>query len=89
MLAAEAKATLGDVHAFTSHNFDPNEFASLPMPVLFLYGGESPPIQTVATDALLDVIPTASKLELTGVGHDGMFTDPSQFVDKITTFLLD
>lgn len=88
MLLAEGKATLGDFHALKAHDFVPQNFASLPMPVLFLCGSRSPAIGLEATNALLNVIPNSEKVVLEGQGHEGMLTNPSQFVEKVTAFLL-
>lgn len=84
MLVSGAEPTLSDLHAFRSYDFDPNEFSSLSVPVTFLCGSESPPIQFVTTDALMETLPNASRLELAGQGHDGMYGDPQQFIETVT-----
>ncbi len=83
LLVEGARPTLADIEALRAYDFDPQEFCSLPIPVTFLCGSESPPIQSVTTDALLEVLPHASRLELKGQGHDGMFGDPALFVETV------
>lgn len=88
MLLAEGKATLQDIHAAKDYRFTPERFASSAMPVLFLCGGVSPPIQIQVTNALMEVIPDATRVDLEGQGHEGMLTNPSQFVGAVSDFLL-
>ena len=57
MLVDGAKPTLSDIRALRNYDFDPKEFSSLPVPVTFLCGCESPPIQFETTDALMDALP--------------------------------
>lgn len=84
MLVAGAKPTLSDIEAFRRYDFDPKEFGSLAIPVTFLCGSDSPPIQFVATDALMKTLPDARRLELRGQGHDGMYGDPLLFVETVS-----
>lgn len=88
MLLAEGKATLQDFHALKKHDFKPEKFASLTIPILFLCGSLSPPVGTQVTDSLMNVIPDATKATLGGQGHEGMLTNSSQFVDTVSSFLL-
>ena len=87
MLVDGAKPTLSDIRAFRRYDFDPREFSSLSLPVAFLCGSESPPIQFVTTEALMKTLPDAHRIELTGQGHDGMYGDPQQFIEKVTHLL--
>lgn len=87
MLVDGAKATLSDIQALRQYDFDPHEFGSLSIPVTFLCGSESPSVQLVATEALMKTLPDASRLALTGQGHDGMYGNPHQFVDEVTRIL--
>ena len=57
------------------------------MPVLLLIGSESPR-ELYVTDALAAVLPDARIHALVGQAHEGMTTDPAQFVEVITDFLL-
>jgi pimeloyl-ACP methyl ester carboxylesterase len=82
-----AKPTLSDIHALRGYDFDPQEFSSLQVPVIFLCGSESAPIQFVTTDALMETLPDARRIELEGQGHDGMYGDPQQFIEKVTHLL--
>ncbi len=84
MLVEGAKPTASDIKALQSYDFDPNEFSSLSVPVTFLCGSKSPLIQFVATDALMEALPVSERLELEGQGHDGMYGDPAQFIEKVT-----
>ena len=88
MLVDGAKPTMSDLQAFRRYDFDAREFSSLSIPVTFLCGSESPPIQFVTTEALMKTLPDARRLELAGQGHDGMYGDPQQFVDEVTRLLL-
>lgn len=87
MLVDGAKPTLSDIRAFRNYDFDPKEFGSLPIPVTFLCGSESSPVQFVATDALMETLPDARRLELKGQGHDGMYRDPLLFIETVTRIL--
>lgn len=84
LLVDGAKPTVSDIKALQNYDFDPNEFSSLSVPVTFLCGSESPQIQFVATDALMGALPVSDRLELEGQGHDGMYGDPAQFIEKVT-----
>jgi pimeloyl-ACP methyl ester carboxylesterase len=84
MLVDGAKPTLSDINALRSYDFDPTEFSSLSIPVTFLCGSVSPPINFVATDALIETLPDASRVDLQGLGHDGMYGDPRQFIETVS-----
>jgi pimeloyl-ACP methyl ester carboxylesterase len=84
MLVDGAKPTLSDIEAFRNYDFDPKEFEALAIPVTFLCGSESPPIQFVATNALMETLPEARRLELKGQGHDGMYGDPLLFIETVS-----
>lgn len=87
MLVDGARPTVSDIEAFRRYDFDPKEFGSLGVPVTFLCGSESPPIQFVATDALMKTLPDARRLELKGQGHDGMYGDPLLFIETVSRVL--
>jgi len=87
MLVDGAKPTLSDIRAFRNYDFDPKEFSSLAIPVTFLCGSESPPVQFVTTDALMETLPDARRLELNGQGHDGMYGDPLLFIETVIRVL--
>ncbi len=83
MLVDGAKPTVSDIRALRSYDFDPQEFRSLAVPVTFLCGSESPTIQSVTTDELMATLPDATRIELEGQGHDGMYRNPRQFIDTV------
>lgn len=83
MLVEGAKPTVSDLNAFQSYDFNPDEFRSLSVPVTFFCGSKSPPIQCVTTDALMQALPVSDRLVLEGQGHDGMYGDPAQFIEKV------
>ena len=84
---ADAKATLCDVRALAAYQFDASRFGMLTMPVLLLVGSESPR-EIYVTDALAAVLPDVRVATLEGQAHEGMTTNPEQFVDTIARFLL-
>jgi pimeloyl-ACP methyl ester carboxylesterase len=84
---ADAPATLNDLHALTKHTFDATRYAGLDVPVLLLIGTESPR-DAYFTDALAGVLPNARIHALEGQAHEGMTTNPEQFVGAISNFLL-
>jgi pimeloyl-ACP methyl ester carboxylesterase len=87
MLIDGAKPTLSDIRAFRKYDFNAKEFSSLAIPVTFICGSESPPIQFVTTDALMETLPDARRLELRGQGHDAMYGDPLLFIETVTRIL--
>jgi pimeloyl-ACP methyl ester carboxylesterase len=87
MWTADARATLGDLHALIRHTVVPERYRMLSMPVLLLVGTESPR-DLYLTDALAENLPNARVVELTGQAHEGMTTAPTQFVEAIVPFLV-
>ena len=72
-----------DDRALRRHRFDPTEFASLAIPVTFLCGSESPPIQLAATNELVAALPDATRIDLVGQGHEGTFSDPEGLIEAV------
>jgi pimeloyl-ACP methyl ester carboxylesterase len=87
VLVDGAKPTRSDIRAFRKYDFNAKEFSSLAIPVTFLCGSESPPIQFATTDALMETLPDARRLELKGQGHDAMYGDPLLFIETVTRIL--
>ena len=83
LLVTGAPSTLHDIRALQGYDFDPGAFRALKLPVTFLCGSQSPPIQRVVTDALLEALPQAHRVILEGQGHDGMYGDPAGFVEAV------
>lgn len=84
---ADAPQTLQDLRALVAHPFDPGGYRTLAMPVQLVIGSESPR-ELYATDALAAVLPDVRIHALQGQAHEGMTTDPRQFVEAISQFLL-
>ena len=86
-IVADAKASLGDIRALASYQFDPASFGNLRVPVMLQVGTESPR-ELYVTDALADVLPDVRIEELAGQAHEGMNTAPEQYVESVSRFLL-
>lgn len=86
-IVADAKASLGDMRALTSYVFDVGTAIRVQVPTMLQFGSESPR-ELFLTDALASVIPDVRVEALTGQGHEGMTTDPEQFVESVSRFLL-
>lgn len=87
-ILADAPATLHDLRAISSYDFQPGRFASLRMPVLLQVGTESPR-ELYATDALDAVLANSRVEELPGQAHEGMTTAPDLYAASVTRFLLE
>jgi len=86
-IVADAKASLGDLHALSRYDFKPERFSHLTMPVLLQIGSESPR-HLYVTDALADALPHAQIEELPGQAHEGMTTAPEMYAEAVIRFLL-
>ncbi len=86
-IAADARASVGDIRAMGRYRFDAGRFRQLPLPVLLQIGSESPR-DFFATDALAAALPDVSVEELPGQAHDGMTTAPEMYARAVTRFLL-
>ena len=83
---ADARASLGDLRALIRHQFAPEHYRTLTMPVLLLVGTDSPR-ELYVTDALAGSLPDSRVVALDGQAHEGMTTAPELFVDAVVGFL--
>jgi pimeloyl-ACP methyl ester carboxylesterase len=72
-----------------SYHFDPAKFADLPVPVLLMLGGDSPPIFQGAVETAHAALPNSRVALLPGQQHIAMDTDPEMFVGEVLDFLLE
>jgi pimeloyl-ACP methyl ester carboxylesterase len=86
-ILADAKASLHDLRALVRHEFEPNRFRDLAMPVLLQIGSESPR-DFYATDGLAAVLPDARVQVLDDQAHEGMTTAPEMYAAQVIRFLL-
>ena len=86
-IIADAIASLGDLRALKSCDFQPQRCRQLGIPVLLQIGSESPR-DLYVTDALRAVLPDARIGELSGQAHEGMTTAPEMYADAVIRFLL-
>jgi pimeloyl-ACP methyl ester carboxylesterase len=84
-IAADARATLGDLRALGSYDFAPERFDALGMPVMLQVGTESPRSLYV-TDALAAVLPDVQIETLPGQAHEGMLTAPEYYAESVIRF---
>lgn len=87
-IAADGRASLGDLHALHRHEFDAGRYRQIEIPVLLQIGSESPR-DLYVTDALAAVLPNARIQELPGQAHEGMTTAPQMYAEAVLSFLLD
>jgi pimeloyl-ACP methyl ester carboxylesterase len=88
LLVADVPASLREWPGLRAYAFDAADFKTLDLPVLLLTGSESPQ-QNYATDALATSLPNARIEVLAGQGHGANLTAPQEFVDAVTSFLLE
>jgi pimeloyl-ACP methyl ester carboxylesterase len=86
-IIADAKPSWHDLRALSRHDFRPERFRELRMPVLLQVGSESPR-HLYVTDALAAVLPNASIQELHGQAHEAMTSSPKMYADAVTRYLL-
>lgn len=67
--------------------FDPRRFATLPVPVLLVVGGDSPPELTSSQDVLRAALPQVQVAVLPGQQHIAMYTAPELFARTVLDFL--
>lgn len=82
----DAPRSLHDLQALARHNFDPERYAFLPMPVLLQVGTESTP-EFWVTDALAATLPDARVGPLAGQAHEAMTTAPEDYAAAVRRFL--
>lgn len=85
-IAADARASLGDLRALRRYAFAADDFRDLRLPVLLQVGTESPQ-EAFATEALADTLPDARVDELDGQAHEGMQTAPDLYAQSVVRFL--
>jgi pimeloyl-ACP methyl ester carboxylesterase len=85
-IVADARATLGDLHALTRYDFQPERFRRLAFPVLLQVGTESPRHHFI-TDSLAAVLPQVRIEDLPGQAHEGMTTAPEMYAQAVERFL--
>jgi pimeloyl-ACP methyl ester carboxylesterase len=86
-IVSDAEASLNDISALCSYQFDPTTFRDLQVPVLLQVGTESPR-HAFATDALADNLPRVEIQELEGQAHEAMNTAPRLYAETTTRLLL-
>ena len=86
-IVGDAEATVGDLRALMSHDFDPERFRAFHAPVL-LQVGEHSPREPYVTEALAAVLPDVRVEVLAGQAHEGMTTAPELYAASVTRFLL-
>lgn len=76
-----------EIDAMARYKFDPAQFAHLNMPILLLFGDQSPLKLREVMDALLSVLPEARFVELPDQGHIAQLTAPDLLAKEIKLFL--
>jgi pimeloyl-ACP methyl ester carboxylesterase len=84
-IVADAMASLGDLRALASYDFQPDHFGGLRMPVLLQTGTESPH-QLYVTDTLVGVLADSRIETLVGQAHEGMTTAPALYASTVIGF---
>jgi pimeloyl-ACP methyl ester carboxylesterase len=67
--------------------FDPDRFRELRVPTLFLLGGDSPPLFSVAADAVRAALPDCRVAVMEGQRHAAMDTGTAVFTREVLGFL--
>jgi pimeloyl-ACP methyl ester carboxylesterase len=86
-IIADAEASLGDLRALSSYDFNSERFRELRVPVMLQIGTESLR-DLYVTDALAAVLPNVCIEELPGQAHEGMTTEPTMYAEAVSRFLL-
>ncbi|TWP50663.1 alpha/beta hydrolase [Lentzea tibetensis] len=84
---AAAHTVVRELRANDRYSFDAARFAELTTPTLLLAGGDSPPDETVSTEALAKALPNARVTTMAGQGHVAMLTAPRLFASEVLGFL--
>jgi pimeloyl-ACP methyl ester carboxylesterase len=88
LIVVDAQNSIREWPALLNHEFDPERFRSIKVPVLLLTGADSPQEQ-YATRALTATLPNARVVEIPGQGHIAQAFAPQVFADTVTSFLLE
>jgi pimeloyl-ACP methyl ester carboxylesterase len=86
-IVADAAASMRDIRALTTYEFEARRFQAIDIPVLLQIGSESPR-DLYVTDVLAAVLPHARIGALAGQAHEGMTTAPDLYVEAVRAFLL-
>ncbi|MBX0297390.1 alpha/beta fold hydrolase [Haloarcula nitratireducens] len=76
-----------ELQAIAEYEFDAARFVEMTTPTLVLSGGESPPFNKDATEAVTDALPNSRLVTFDGHAHEPMNTAPDRFVDEVLTFI--
>lgn len=82
-----AAATAADRRAFSNYVVQPQDFAQVRVPTLFLRGEKSPDRITSLSDQLATIMPDTTTAELPGQDHFAMNTAPELFCKEVVRFL--
>ena len=74
-----------ELRAYEEHDY--GDLSRLPVPTLFLVGGDSPPEDLAYAEALARRLPSAQVGVLPGQGHIATVTAPQLVADAITAFV--
>ncbi|HEX6233753.1 MAG TPA: alpha/beta hydrolase [Jiangellaceae bacterium] len=84
IMVQNAPTFLDELHDPIGNSIDRDAAASLKMPVRFTQGTASPPAMAPVIDRLLELIPSATRETLDGVGHVPQLTAPERYVTATT-----
>lgn len=87
MRVAAADTIPRELRAEEGYRPDPNDFASLPVPVLLLLGSESPAWAARGIDVAGSVLPNSRVVALEGEGHLALLTAPELVAAEVIRFL--
>jgi pimeloyl-ACP methyl ester carboxylesterase len=76
-----------DVRITSTFGFDPERLAQIDVPVLFLYGSESPSWMRQGVEIFAEAVPHSRLQVLRGQGHNAQFTAPDVLAEAIKAFL--
>jgi len=77
-----------EVRALADHNFDTAGYEQLAIPTDLVMGGQSPDHLRKCTERIAALLPNSGLIELAGMGHDGLITDPDRFGQLIVDLLV-
>jgi pimeloyl-ACP methyl ester carboxylesterase len=72
----------------SSYQFEPNRFAAIATPSLFLLGSESSTQMATSVRTVAPALPHNQLHILAGQQHDAMFTAPSLLAEEVSSFML-
>jgi pimeloyl-ACP methyl ester carboxylesterase len=77
-----------EITIVSNYQFEPNRFAAIARPTLFLQGSESSPQMATSVRTVEPALPQSQLHVLAGQQHDAMFTAPSLLAKEVSGFLL-